>query len=106
MKLRVEHNSGMHKLQVPTVTLTFDQATWFLHAKYRLVVMIICAKQYLNPTMHDEVMMKLWVRHDSRRQKPLVPTVTLTFDLATSFLYATNRRDDHFCQIIVKSDHA
>ena len=39
-----------------TVTLTFDLATWFLFVTHRLVIMIICAKLFLNPTMHNEVM--------------------------------------------------
>ena len=37
--------SGMHKLKVPAVTLTFDLVAWFLHATHRrLIVMIISAK--------------------------------------------------------------
>ena len=54
MELCVGNDSGMHKIKVPTVTLTFDLATWFLQAT-RLVLMIICAKYFSNPTMHDEV---------------------------------------------------
>ena len=37
-------------------TLTFDLATWFLFATYSLAMMIICAKLFINPTMHDKVM--------------------------------------------------
>ena len=44
----------MHK--VLTVTLIFDLATWFLFATYPLVMMIICAKLFINPTMHNKVM--------------------------------------------------
>ena len=44
----------MHK--VLTVTLTFDLATWFLLVTYPLVMMIICAKLFINPTMHDKSM--------------------------------------------------
>ena len=43
----------MHK--VLTVTFTFDLATWFLFATYPLVLMITCAKLFINPTMHDKV---------------------------------------------------
>ena len=56
MKLWVGHDSGMHKLEVPAVTLTFDLATWFLHGTHHLVLMIIPAKLFSNPTMHNEVM--------------------------------------------------
>ena len=56
MKLWVRHDSGMHKLKVPAVVLTFDLVTWFIHATHRLVVMIISAHEFSNPTMHDEVM--------------------------------------------------
>ena len=41
---------------MPTLTLTFDLATWFLHATHCLVVMIICAELFSNLKMHDEVM--------------------------------------------------
>ena len=47
---------SMHKVQVRTVTLTFDLAIWILTATYRLVMMIICAKLFSNPTMHNKVM--------------------------------------------------
>ena len=33
-----------------------DLATWFLIATHRLVMIIICAKLFLNPTMHNKVM--------------------------------------------------
>ena len=41
------------------LTLTFDLATWLLFATYRLVIlvmMIICANLFLNPTMHNKLM--------------------------------------------------
>ena len=48
-----------------TRTLTFDLATWFLFATHHLVMMIICTKLFLNPTMHDEVMgrTRFWNTH-------------------------------------------
>ena len=39
-----------------TVTLTFNLATKFLFATHCLVMMIICAKLFLNPTMNNKVM--------------------------------------------------
>ena len=39
-----------------TVTLTFDLATWFLFATNCLAMITICAKLFLNPTMHNKVM--------------------------------------------------
>ena len=53
-----EHVSlkSMHKVKVRTVTLTFDLATQFLLATHWLVMMIICAKLFLNPSMHNKVM--------------------------------------------------
>ena len=56
MKLWVGHDSRTQKLEVPTVTLTFELVSWFLYVTHRLVVMIICAKQFSTSTMHDEVM--------------------------------------------------
>ena len=38
------------------MTLTFDLATWLLFATHCLVMMIICAKLFLNSTMHNKVM--------------------------------------------------
>ena len=59
-KLWVGHEQvqlkSMHKVSVQTVTLTFDLAIWFLFATHRLVMMIIHAKLFLNPTMHNKVM--------------------------------------------------
>ena len=46
----------MHTVKVRTVTLDFDLVTWFLFATHRLVMMIICAKLFSNPTMHNKVM--------------------------------------------------
>ena len=37
-----------------TVTLAFDLTTWFLFARHRLVMMVICAKLFLNPSMHNK----------------------------------------------------
>ena len=45
----------MHKVSVRTVNLAFNLATWFLFATHCLVIMIICAKLFLNPTMHNKV---------------------------------------------------
>ena len=40
-------------------TVTFDLATWFLFATHYLIMMIICAKLFLNPTLHNT-----WVGHE------------------------------------------
>ena len=37
------------------VILTFNLATWFLHATNPLVMIIICAKRFWNPTMQDKI---------------------------------------------------
>ena len=47
---------SMHKVQVQTVTLTFDLATWVLFATHFLVMMVICAKLFSNPIMHNKIM--------------------------------------------------
>ena len=36
--------------------LDLDPPTWLLFATHRLVMMIICAKLFSNPTMHNKVM--------------------------------------------------
>ena len=72
------------------MTLTFDLATWFLFAIYRLVMMIICAKLISNLITNNK-----WVGHVQFSLKSMhkvkVRNVTLTFDLATWFLFATHR---------------
>ena len=59
-KLWVGHKhvslKSMHKVQVQTVTLTSDIATWFLFATHGLVMIIICAILFSNSTMHNKVM--------------------------------------------------
>ena len=50
----------LHKVKVRIVTLTFALATWFLFATHVLVMMIICAKLFSNPIMHNKVM--AWTR--------------------------------------------
>ena len=55
----------MQKLNVPAVTLIFDQALWFLHATYCCVLTIICAKK--NQIL--PCIMKSWVSHDSGTHK-------------------------------------
>ena len=47
---------SMHKVEVGTVTLTFNLAIWFMFATHCLVMMIICAKLFLNLTIHNKVM--------------------------------------------------
>ena len=72
------------------MTLTFNLATWFLFATHRLIMIFICIKLFLNPTMHK----KLWVGHEQVSLKSVhrvkVRTVTLTFDPATWLLFATH----------------
>ena len=46
----------MHKFYVQTVTLTFDLAAWFLFTTRQLVMTIICAELFSNPTMHNKLM--------------------------------------------------
>ena len=53
-KVMVRTRTGF--IEVPTVTLTFGLAIWFLFPTHRLVMMIICAPLFLNPTMHNKVM--------------------------------------------------
>ena len=68
---------------MPTVTLTFDLATWFLYATHRLVLIIICAKWFLNPIMDNEVMgrTRIWntqfVTHTHRLGKLTCPSAIL-----------------------------
>ena len=46
----------MHKVYEQTVTLTFNLMIWFLFATHCPAMMIICAKLFSNPTMHNKIM--------------------------------------------------
>ena len=46
----------MRKVKERTVTLIFNLATWFLFATHCLIMIIICTKLFLNPTMHNKVL--------------------------------------------------
>ena len=46
----------MHKVFVLIETLTSDQAIWLPYSTYHLVMIIICAMLFSNPTMHDGVL--------------------------------------------------
>ena len=83
-----------------TVTLTFDLAIWLLFATHRLVIMIISAKLFSNPTMHNKVMG--WTRtgftevyaqsFSADCDLDLCSSdMTLTFVLVTGFLFFTHR---------------
>ena len=47
---------SLQKAKVLTVTLTFGLAIWFLFATHFLIMIIIYAKLFLNPIMHNKVM--------------------------------------------------
>ena len=87
----------MHKVQGPSVTLTFNLATWFLFATH-LIMIIICANLYfeIQPRMtkllagHKQILLKLMHKVKER-------TVSLTFNLATWFLFATH----HLIMLII-----
>ena len=46
----------MHKVYERTVTSTFNLVIRFLIATHRPIMIIICAKLFSNPTMHNKVM--------------------------------------------------
>ena len=77
----------MHKVYVQTVTLTFDLVTWFLFPTHPLVMLIICAKLFLNLTMHDKVMGLTRTGFAEVYAQSLSADCNL--DLATWFLCAT-----------------
>ena len=68
-------------------TVTFDLATWFLFAIHRLVMIIICAKLFSNPTMHN----KLMGRTKTGFTEVYAQSLSVDCDLATWFLFATHR---------------
>ena len=84
--MKKKYGYDMNKFLEQTVTLTFNPATWFLFATHHLIIIIICAKLFSNLTMDNKVMSQTLTEFTG-----LCITVTLTFDLATWFLFATYR---------------
>ena len=48
--------TGFTEVYAQSLSVDCDLAIWFLFATHRLVMMIICAKLFSNPIMHDKVM--------------------------------------------------
>jgi hypothetical protein len=51
----IDSHSDTVNIQNVSVTLTFEEGTWFLDATLRSDVVDICAKLFQNPSMHDKV---------------------------------------------------
>ena len=81
----------MRKVKEWTVTLTFNPGTWILVVTHCLIMIIICAKLFSNPTMHNKVMGPTRTGFTEINAQRLSGAVTLTFDLATWFLFGTHR---------------
>ena len=98
---------SMHKVEVLTVTLTFDIVTWFLIATHYLVMMIICVKLFLNPTMHNKVMGR--TRIDSIEAYAQSLSADCDHNLRPSDMIlvrdTSSWHDNHLFQIIFKSHY-
>ena len=88
------------------MTLTFNLVIWFLVAIHRLIMIIICARLFSNPTMHK-------VMSQTRTDFTEVYAQSLSADCDLD-LWASDMvlvcdilpcHDDHLCQIIFKSHH-
>ena len=73
------------------VTLTFNLATWFLFVTHRLIMIIICAKLFLNPTMNNKVMGRTRTGFIEVYAQSLNADCDLDLDLVTWFLFVTYR---------------
>ena len=91
-----------------TVTLTFEPATWFLFATPPLVMMIICAKLFLNPSMHNKVMGRKQADFTDVYAQSLSADSDLDLRPSDMDLVCdiSSCHDDHLCQIIFKSHNA
>ena len=98
----------MHKVKVRTVTLIFDLATRFLFMTHRLIMIIICAKLFSNPTMHNEVMGRTRTGLTEVHAQSLSADCDLDFRPSDMILICdtSSCHDDHLCQIIFRSHHA
>ena len=86
------------------MTLTFDLAIWLLFATHCLIMMIICAKLFSNPTMHNKVMSRTQTGFTEVYAQSLSADCDL--DLWPSHMVlvcdTSSCHDDHLCQIIFK----
>ena len=73
------------------MNLIFDLVRCFLFATHCIIMMIICTKLFLNPTMHVKVMGRTRTRFTEAYVQSLSAAVTLTFDLVICFLFVTCR---------------
>ena len=55
-KVMCQTPTGFTEVYAQSLSVDCDLAIWFLFATHRLVMMIICAKLFSNPIMHDKVM--------------------------------------------------
>ena len=89
------------------MTLTFNQATWFLFATHCLAMMIICAKLFSNPTMYNKVMGLTQTDFTEVYAQSLSANCDLDLCLSNMVLVrdTSSCHDDHLCQIIFKSHY-
>ena len=79
----------MHKAEMRTVTLTFDLVTLFLLATHHLVIMIIFATLFSDPTNLDKVIGRTRIGFTVAYAQSL-SAVTLTLHIVTCiFVYNT-----------------
>ena len=98
----------MHNVYERTVTLTFHLATWFLFATHHLIMIIICAKLFSNPTMHKKVMGRTGKGFTEVYAQSLSADYDLDLRPRDMALVCDTLscHDDHLCQIIFKSHYA
>ena len=78
-----------------------------LFATHRFIMMIICAKLFSNPTMHNKVMGQTRAGFT----EVYVQSLSVESDLhlwpsdIVCVCHRSSCHDDHLCQIIFKSDH-
>ena len=91
-----------------TVTLTFDLATWFMFGTHCLVMMIICAKLFLNPTMHNKVMGLTRTGFTEVYTQSLSADCDLDLQPSDMFFFhdTLSCHDNYLCQISFNSHHA
>ena len=95
----------MHKDQ--TVTLAFNLLVWFLVATHPLTMIIICARLFSNPTMHNKVMSQTRTGFTEVYAQSLSADCDLDLWASDMVLVCdtSSCHDDYLCQIIFKSHH-
>ena len=85
------------------MTLTFNLETWFMFVTHQLIMIIICAKLFSNPIMHNKVMGRTRTGLSEVYAQSLSADCDLDRSPSDMILVRDTLSCHHLCQIIFES---